>query len=127
MIHIAIQDVIQDCPVYEGFQNEFIGEKLSREIKLQIDTSTRAEKAKLPKCDNHFDLRFARLLEIITSLKGFRDQTRGQKEAIENLRLLHLGQEFQNLYQGWLEACRKTQKSSKQLLISSVRITLFAA
>ena len=132
MIHITLQDVIQDCPglqlafpVHEVFQKEFIGEKLSREIKLQIDTT--AEKAKLPKCNNHFNLKFAKLLDVITLLKVSRDQTRCQKEAFDIMQLLHLGQEFQNVYQGWLEACRNEQKSSKRLLISSVRITLFAA
>merc|ERR1712051_304619 len=38
MIHTVLQDVIQDCPVYEVFQREFIGEKLAGEIQLQIDS-----------------------------------------------------------------------------------------
>ena len=37
MIHIVLQDVIQDCPIYEVFQTKFIGKKLAEEIQLQID------------------------------------------------------------------------------------------
>ena len=37
MIYIVLQDVIQDCPIYEVFQTKFIGRKLAEEIQLQID------------------------------------------------------------------------------------------
>ena len=43
MIRIVLQDGIEDCPVYEIFEEEFIGKKLAGEIQLQID---RAEKEK---------------------------------------------------------------------------------
>jgi len=69
IIHIVLQDVIFLCPVYPVFQKEFIGEKLTLEIQLQID---RVEKKKQedPKFRFHsrfrsFESRIARLFLLV--------------------------------------------------------------
>ena len=125
MIHILLQDVIQAFPLHKVFQKGFIGEKLSGEIQMQIDS---AEKKKQPnskiyvRCGNPFELNFAGLLELITKLKVRREEIRCQKS---NSDLLQYDQEYQNLYQEYLEASREEHKSSKQLLLGSVGITIF--
>ena len=86
MIHIILQDVIQDCPVYKVFQKKFISEKLAEEIQLQID---RAEKGKQSKPVMGLDLEysFAWLLEAITSLKVRHDNEKYLKEKSKDLSL----------------------------------------
>ena len=39
VVHAALQSVIQDCPVYEVFQKEFIGRQLAEEIQSEIDSA----------------------------------------------------------------------------------------
>ena len=39
VVHAALQSVIQDCPVYEVFQKEFIGRQLAEEIQSGIDSA----------------------------------------------------------------------------------------
>ena len=36
VVHAALQSVIQDCPVYEVFQREFIGRQFAEEIQSEI-------------------------------------------------------------------------------------------
>ena len=51
--HVVLQDVNQDCPVYEVFQKEK-GEKLNEEIQSQIDSAEKEKHKshKLPVYDN---------------------------------------------------------------------------
>ena len=95
MIHTVLQDVIQDCPVYEVFQREFIGEKLAREIQLQID---RGEKEKEnAKCRHHFESNFSGWLKTFTALKTCRDEMRYQKE--NNNDLVQFDEKIKKLFQ----------------------------
>ena len=125
MIHIILQDVIQAFPLQKVFEKGSSSEKLSEEVQMQIDN---AEKKKQPnsniyvRCGNSLELNFAGLLEIITKLKVRREEIRRQKSNID---LLQYDQEYQNLYQEYLEASREEHKSSKQLLLGSVGITIF--
>jgi hypothetical protein len=106
MIHIILQDVIQDCPVYEVFQREFIGERLAREIQLKIEKEKEKQpNAKLPKCSHHFELNFSAWLETFTTLKKCRDEMRYQKE--NNNDLVQFDKEIKNLYQGVNLICIK--------------------
>ena len=99
MIHIVLQDVFQDCPIYEVFQRKFIGEKLAGEIQLQIDSAEKEKEpnTKLPKCSHHFELNFSGWLETFTALKKGRDEIRYQKE--NNNGLVQFDEEIKNLYQ----------------------------
>ena len=98
MIHIVLQDVIQDCPVYEVFQREFIGEKLAGEIRLQIDSGEK-EKKKQPnaKCSHHFESNFSGWLKTFTALKKCRDEMRYQKE--NNNDLVQFDEKIKKLYE----------------------------
>ena len=110
MIHVVLQDVIQDCPVYEVFQKKFIGEKLAEEIQIysgiyyvqiQIDRAEKEKQTntKLPEYGNHFELlNSAGWLETITTFKKCRDELRFQKE--KNNDLVQFDEEIKNLYQG---------------------------
>jgi len=127
MIQVVFQDVIKNCPVYEFFQKEFIGEKLAGEIQLQIDYTTIytfVEKEKHPKWGNNFKLDVARLLEQIADLhlNVRREEIRSRKE---NNNVLQFDQEHQNLYQEWLELSRKDLKVGKELLLRTALATLF--
>ena len=125
MIHILLQDVIQAFPLHEIFQKGFSGERLSGEIQMLINV---AEKKKQPNSNiivssgNPFELNFAGLLEIITKIEIRREEIRRQKS---NSDLLQYGQEYQNLYQEYLEASREGLKSNKHLLHCSVGVTIF--
>ena len=125
MIHIILQDVIQAFPLHEIFQKGFSGERLSGEIQMLINI---AEKKKQPNSNiivssgNPFELNFAGLLEIITKIEIRREEIRRQKS---NSDLLQYGQEYQNLYQEYLEASREGLKSNKHLLHCSVGVTIF--
>ena len=55
IIHVVLQDVIQDCPVYEVFQKEFVGENIAGEIQSQID---KAEKDKFHRPKLRFESNF---------------------------------------------------------------------
>ena len=125
MIQVFLQDVIQDCPVYDFFQKEFIGEKLAGEIQLKIDSVvyTFVEKEKQPnaKWGNHFNLDVARLLEQIADLNVHLEQIRIHK--FNNV--LQFNQEYQNVHQEWLESARKVLKPSKELLLRTTLATLF--
>jgi hypothetical protein len=37
VVHASLQSVIQDCPVYEVFQKEFIGRQLAEEFQSEFD------------------------------------------------------------------------------------------
>ena len=106
MIQVVLQDVIQDCPVYNFFQKEFIGEKLAGEIQLKIDSVvyTFVEKEKQPnaKWGNHFNLDVARLLEQIADLN------------------VRLEEEY-----SWLESASNVLKPAKELLLRTTLATLF--
>ena len=130
MIHIVLQDVIQDCPVYEVFQKDFIGEKLFGEIQLQVDAAEEEKQpyAKIPKRGNRFKLNFARLLETIITVKVSRDEMKRQKEILEEIfDKWELDKGTHKKYQEWIEARAKEHISNNQLLISKIGATLFGA
>ena len=106
MIQVFFQDLIQNCPVYDFFQKEFIGEKLAGEIQLKIDSVvyTFVEKEKQPnaKWGNHFNLDVARLLEQIADLN------------------VRLEEEY-----SWLESASNVLKPAKELLLRTTLATLF--
>ena len=95
MIHIVLQELNQDCPVYEVFQREFIGEKLAGEIQLQIDSGEKGKEN--PKCSHHFESNFSGWLKTFTALKTCRDEMRYQKE--NNNDLVQFDEKIKKLFQ----------------------------
>jgi len=129
MIQVVLQDGIQDCPVYDFFQKEFIGEKLAGEIQFQIDSVEKEKQpiAKLPKWGKHFKLNVSGLLEQIAELNVRREEIRSHKE-LNNVLQFDQDQdlEIQNLYQEWLETTRKELKARrKERLLRTSLVTLF--
>ena len=123
MIHIVLQDVLQDCPVYEVFQKKFIGEKLFGEIQLQID-GTEKEEQKYPKtCE--FESSFSWLLEGIANLKVCRDKIEHQKSI--NHQLLQLDQNFKNINDQILELREEEVKVRKHQLLLGIKTTRIAS
>ena len=124
MIQVFLQDGIQDCPVYDFFQKEFIGEKLAGEIQLKIDSVVYifVEKEKQPNAEwgNHFNLDVARLLEQIASIERLE-----QKRIRKSNSVLQFNQEYQNFHQEWLESARKQLKLGNELLLCTTLATLF--
>ena len=120
MIHIVLQDVIQDCPVYEVFLKKFIGGKLVGEIQLQID-GIEKKKQKYPKmCE--FESDFSWLLESIINLKVCRGKIEDQKRKNKD-QLLQLDQNAKNINDQILELI----EARKQQLLLGIQITLFEA
>ena len=120
MIHVVLQDVIQDCPVYEVFQKKFIGGKLVGEIQLQID-GIEKKKQKYPKmCE--FESDFSWLLESIINLKVCRGKIEDQKRKNKD-QLLQLDQNAKNINDQILELI----EARKQQLLLGIQITLFEA
>ena len=121
MIHMILQDVIQDCPFYKVFQKEFIGEKLAEEIQLQTDT---AVKAKRPK----------KLFEAIASLKECRDAEKYQTQKCKNLSwqsnqdvhrtLQDFYQDNYNISYWMLERIKKNLKTCEEQLLIGIKSTL---
>ena len=128
MIHIILQDVIQDCPVNKVFQKEFIGEKLAEEIQLQID---RAVKKKQPEPQMGLDFKssFAWLLEAIASLKACRDQENYQKEKNKVLSLQFnqdiIYQDAKNISDRMLEKIKEELKAREEQLLLGIKVTLY--
>ena len=126
MIHIVFQDGIEDCPDYQVFQQEFIGNKLAGEIQLQIE---RAEKEKqhdpMPMMDancNCFESRFAWLFEKITQIKACRNAFKCQEET--NKSWLVIFNRVPNIFEVMLESRAKTLKLRQHQLLLGIRITL---
>ena len=133
MIHIALQDVIQDCPAYEVFQKKFIGEKLFGEIQLQIDGTENKEqdcpKMFFQRCVNlgypEFESSFSWFLQRITDLKVCRDKIEQRKSI--NHQLLQLDQNFKNINDQILELREKEFKVRKHQLLLGIKTTLIAS
>ena len=125
MIQVVLQDVIQECPVYEVFRKEFIGETLAGKIQLQIVNVEKEKQpiAKSPKWGDHFRLNVAELLQRIALLKVSREELRFRKEKD----LSQYGQEYKNLHQEWLELSKKKLKTSEELLFRKTLATLFCS
>ena len=127
MIHISLQDVIQDCPVYKVFQKEFIGEKLAKEIELQIDRAVK-EKQPEPQMRLDFESSFAWLLEAIASLKVRRDKENYLKEKNKDLSLQFnqdiIYQGAKNISDRMLENIKKELKVREEQLLLGIKITL---
>ena len=65
------------------------------------------------------------MLEQITDLKESQEtMIKCQKEGKD---ILELPEYIQNRYQKWMESCREVTISSKQLLLSQIKVSLFAA
>ena len=84
MIHTVLQGLTQDCPVYEVFRKEFVGEKLAGEIRSQID---QAEMDKHLRPKLRFESNFDWLFEQISDVKVSRDKPRSLKEYWNGPRL----------------------------------------
>ena len=127
MIHIILQDVIQDCPVYKVFQKEFIGEKLAEEIQLQIDRAVK-EKQPEPQMGLDFKSSFAWLLEAIASLKACRDKENYQKEKNKDLSLQFnqdvIYQGAKNMSDQMLEIIKEELKAREEQLLLGIKVTL---
>ena len=122
MIHTVLQDLTQNCPVYEVFRKEFVGEKLTGEIRSQID---QAEMEKLLRPKLRFESNFDWLFEQITKLKVCRDHQRSLKEYWNAPRLNPWSQEAKNMYQDSLVAFKRAIKVRENQLYLVVKITLF--
>jgi len=91
IIHIVLACFL--CPVYPVFQKEFIGEKLTLEIQLQIDR-VKKKKQEDPSCFFHFrfrsfESRIARLFLLIDGVKKmhqFRKKNSEEEEIKEELK-----------------------------------------
>ena len=82
MIHIVLQDVIQDSPDFEVFQKKFIGEKLAGEVQLQVDKAEK-EKYQDPKLIADlidFKKSFAWMFNEVTSVIECRREMEFEKE-----------------------------------------------
>ena len=123
MIHIVLQDVIQDCPVYEVFQKKFIGEKLFGEIQLQIDGTEKEEEKCQKMCE--YESSFSWLLQRITDLKVCRDKIEHQKSI--NHQLLQLDQNFKNINDQIIELMEEEFKVRKHQLLLGIKTTLIAS
>ena len=130
MIYVVLQDVIQDCPIYEVFQKKFIGENFFGEIQPQVDAAKEEKQpnAKIPKCGNRFELNFARLLVTIITIKASRDEVKRQREILQEIfDKWGFRKDTHKKYQEWIEARAKEHISNNQLLISKIGATLFGA
>ena len=115
MIHIVLQDVIQDSPDYEVFQKEFIGEKLAGEVQLQID---KAEKEKQDPKLGLFDFRksFAWMFNKVTSVIECR-------QMIENVKKRKTEYD-ENIYEQLLLEMKKKLELCKKLLLIGIESTV---
>ena len=124
MMHIVLQDVFQDCPVYHVFQKEFIGKKLAGEIQLHVD---RAEKKRIHDAQLlmrlDFESSFAWLLEKIATLKVCRNETRYQIETNKDV-LLQFDQNARNIYERLLLTIEAEIKAREQQLLLGIKIML---
>ena len=135
MIHIVFQDGIEDCPDYQVFQQEFIGNKVAGEIQLQIERAAKEQKWLLPypngrpmpmpmmdaNC-NCFESRFAWLFEKITQIKACRNAFKCQEET--NKSWLVIFNRVPNIFEVMLESRAKTLKLRQHQLLLGIRITL---
>ena len=122
MIYSVLQELIQDCPVYEVFQKEFVGENLSKEIQSQID---KAEKEKFQRPKLRFESNFDWLFEQITKVKACRDHQRSSKDYWNAPRLIPWSQEANNLFQVCLVSSKRALKTRGNQLYQVIIITLF--
>ena len=123
MIYIVLQELIQDCPVYEVFQKEFVGENLAGEIQSQIDKS---EKEKFQRPKFRFESNFDWLCEQITRVKVSRNNLRSQKDPrLSDPRLIPLwDQDLERAYQDLLGTFKNAIKIEERQLLLVIRITL---
>ena len=118
MIHIILQDVIQDCPVYEVFQKEFIGEKLAGEVQLQMDKAEK-EKQQDPKlCADQIDFRksFVFMFNKVTSVIECREEIEFIKEK--------KSQYDKSIYEYLLGNMKKRIEICEKLLLIGIQLTV---
>ena len=119
MIHIVLQDVIQDSPDYEVFQKEFIGQKLVGEVQLQMDKAEK-EKQQFPKfCADDFDFKssFAWMFNQVTSVIECREEMEFEKER--------KSYPFdKNTYEQLLEFKKRKLEICEKLLLVGIQVTV---
>ena len=121
MIHTVLQDLVQDCPVFEVFRRDFVGEKLAGEIRSQID---QAEMEKLLRPKLRFESNFDWLFEQITKVKACHDHQRSLKDYWNAPRLIPWSQEANNLFQVCLVSSKRALKTRENQLYQVIKITL---
>ena len=121
MIHIALQDVIQDSPDYEVFQKEFIGQKLAGEVQLQMNKVEKDKQQDSKLCVDVFDFKssFDWLLKSVISVIECREKIKFIEE-----RKIFFDQDNENLYDQMLEAMKKRLEICEKLLLIGILITV---
>ena len=118
MIHIVLQDVIQDSPDYEVFQKEFIGQKLVGEVQLQMD-KVEKEKQKIPKlCADDLDFKssFAWMFNEVTSVIKCREQIEFTKEKKSQFE--------KSIYEELRENLKERLEICEKLLLIGIQLTV---
>ena len=118
MIHIVLQDVVHECPDYEVFQKQFIGQKLAGEIQLQMDQAKK-EKQQLAKLrTDRFDFRksFAWMFNEVTRVMECRDEIEFEKE----LKTFY----DNNIYEELLEKYKVKLDAHEMILLIGIRQTV---
>ena len=119
MIHIVLQDVIQDSPDYDIFQKDFIGQKLGGEVQLQIDKAEKENQQPPELCVNRFDFRksFAWMFNEVTSVKKCREEMKFEKER--------KSYPFdKNTHEQLLEYQKKKLEICEKLLLIGIQVTV---
>ena len=118
MIHIVLQDVVHECPDYEVFQKQFIGQKLAGEIQLQMDQAKK-EKQQLAKLrTDRFDFRksFAWMFNEATRVMECHDEIEFEKE----LKTFY----DNNIYEELLETYKVKLDAHEMILLIGIRQTV---
>ena len=118
MIHIVLQDVIQDSPDYKVFQKKFLGEKLAGEVQLQVDKAEK-EKYQDPKLIADlidFKKSFAWMFNEVTSVIKCREQIEFEKERKTYYE--------KNVYEQLLEKIKEKLEVCIRLLLIGIQLTV---
>ena len=120
MIHIVLQDVIQDSPDYEVFQKEFIGEKLAGEVQLHMDKAEKEKQQLAKHCADRFDIdfrkSFAWMFNEVTRVIESREEIESTKEK--------KSQYDKNIYEQLLEKMKRKIEISENLLLIGIQVTV---
>ena len=120
MIHIVLQDVIQDSPDYEVFQKEFIGEKLAGEVQLHMDKAEKEKQQLVKLRADRFDIDFRKSFAWM-----FNEVTRviESREEIESTKEKKI-QYDKNIYEQLLEKMKRKIEISENLLLIGIQVTV---
>ena len=123
MIHIGLQDVIQDSPDYEVFRKEFVGQKLAGEVQLQMDKVEKGKQQASNFSADGFDFKssFAWLSDNVLSVIECREYLKFTKESRKKYQF---DQNDQNLYEQLLECAKRKIAICEKLLLIGIQITV---